>query len=93
MGVLSDLMGGGESAGAVSKVGAMLERKKSKKKRVGTGAVSGSNYDGDTGSEVTGESFKRGGKVKRTGLAKVHAGEQVLTSKQAKRYKARGKKR
>jgi hypothetical protein len=29
--------------------------------------------------------FKRGGKVKKTGVAKVHKGERVLTSKQAKR--------
>jgi len=27
-------------------------------------------------------SFARGGKVKRTGMAKVHKGEQVLTAKQ-----------
>jgi hypothetical protein len=31
--------------------------------------------------------FKRGGKVKKTGLAKVHKGERVLTKKQAARYK------
>ena len=29
-------------------------------------------------------SFKRGGKVKRTGLARVHKGERVLTKRQAK---------
>lgn len=34
--------------------------------------------------------FKKGGKVKRTGIAKVHAGEVVLTAKQAKKY---GKKK
>lgn len=40
--------------------------------------------------------FKKGGKVKRTGIAKVHAGEVVLTAKQAKKYgkkKAHGRKR
>lgn len=31
--------------------------------------------------------FKHGGKVKRTGLAKVHAGERVLTKKQARTEK------
>ncbi len=31
-------------------------------------------------------SFKRGGKVKRGGRARVHRGEKVLTAKQAKRY-------
>jgi hypothetical protein len=30
--------------------------------------------------------FKRGGKVKRTGVAKVHRGEIVLTALQAKKY-------
>jgi hypothetical protein len=36
------------------------------------------------------DSYKRGGKVKRTGLAKLHKGERVLTTAQAKRYKRRG---
>ena len=30
--------------------------------------------------------YKKGGKVKRTGVAKVHKGEYVLTVKQAKKY-------
>lgn len=29
--------------------------------------------------------FKRGGKVKKSGVAKVHRGERVLTAKQAKK--------
>jgi hypothetical protein len=29
--------------------------------------------------------FKKGGKVKKTGLAKVHKGERVLTAKQAQK--------
>jgi hypothetical protein len=32
-------------------------------------------------------SFKKGGKVKRTGLAKVHSGEVVLSKKQASALK------
>ena len=32
------------------------------------------------------KTFKKGGKVKRTGVAKVHKGEYVLTVKQAKKY-------
>ena len=31
------------------------------------------------------DSFKRGGRVHRTGLAKVHRGEHVLTAKQARK--------
>jgi hypothetical protein len=34
------------------------------------------------------QSFAKGGKVKRTGLAKVHKGEVVLTAKAAKVLKA-----
>ena len=36
-------------------------------------------------------SFKKGGKVKKTGIAKVHKGELVLTAKEAKSYKKSGK--
>ena len=32
-------------------------------------------------------SFKKGGKVRKTGLAKVHKGERVLTKGQARTYK------
>lgn len=32
-------------------------------------------------------SYKKGGKVRKTGLALVHKGERVLTVKQAKKYK------
>lgn len=40
-------------------------------------------------------SFKRGGKVKKTGRAKVHKGETVLTRAQSRKYKRskRGGKR
>ena len=40
---------------------------------------------GGSGEESTG-SYKHGGKVKRTGPAKLHKGERVLTKKQAKKY-------
>ena len=36
---------------------------------------------------ITGESFAKGGKVHKTGLAKVHKGEVVLTAAQAKSLK------
>jgi hypothetical protein len=39
------------------------------------------------GSLLSG-SFKRGGKVKRTGMAKVHKGERVLTRKQASKLRS-----
>jgi len=31
--------------------------------------------------------YRRGGKVKRTGIAKVHKGERVLTARQARKYR------
>ena len=37
--------------------------------------------------------FKKGGKVKKTGVALVHKGEVVLTKAEAKRYKKTTKKR
>lgn len=44
--------------------------------------------------DFAGDSYKRGGKVKRTGPAKLHKGERVLTKRQAKKYdKKRGSKR
>jgi len=36
-------------------------------------------------------SAKRGGKVKRTGMAKIHRGERVLTKKQARKYESKKK--
>lgn len=38
-------------------------------------------------TSVTGQSFAKGGKVTKTGLAKVHKGEVVLTASQAKSLK------
>lgn len=39
-------------------------------------------------------SFKKGGKIKKTGLAKVHKGERVLNKKQTKKFdKAKAERR
>lgn len=46
----------------------------------------------DSGADVIG-SFKKGGKVKRTGKYRLHKGEYVLTTGAAKRYLSRKKKR
>lgn len=45
---------------------------------------SGSN-GGDNSSDV--DSYKRGGKVRKTGLARLHEGEVVLTKTQARKRK------
>jgi hypothetical protein len=63
-------------------------------KRAGKGSE-GLSELASSGPQTMGlSSFKRGGKVKRTGLAKVHKGERVLTKKQAKKRdkkKSKGK--
>lgn len=38
-------------------------------------------------------SYKRGGKVRKTGLARLHKGERVLTKKQTRRYDKQRRKR
>jgi len=43
------------------------------------------------GEEAAAKGYKRGGRVRRTGIAKVHKGERVLTVKQAKRYRGKGR--
>jgi hypothetical protein len=44
----------------------------------------------EMGAETSGvPSYKKGGKVRKTGLARLHKGERVLTKKQAKHYKKR----
>jgi hypothetical protein len=35
-------------------------------------------------------SYKKGGKVRKTGVAKVHKGERVLTKKQTKKFDKKG---
>lgn len=82
MGLLKDVIMPG--------IGAMQGRKKKQDSSGLTsrpGKVGGYSQEDESGST---QSFKRGGKVKRTGLARVHKGERVLTRAQAKRYKRRG---
>ena len=85
MGVLSDLMVGGKGGGdsPIGKIGSALKRKKKDRPAKVEGET-------DTGSVPE---LKRGGKIKRGGMVKLHAGEQVLTGKQSKRYRSRGSKR
>jgi hypothetical protein len=75
------LQGNVEEATALKKAGKTgLLRKKKKPGRQGSG---------ETPYEGTLPGFKRGGRVKRTGLARVHKGEKVLTKKQARRYRSK----
>jgi hypothetical protein len=87
MGVLTDLMGGGGPGGKITDW-----IKKRKNKREESQGSSGSSGGSDSHADIP--EFKHGGKVRKTGLAKVHKGEEVLTAKQArKRRKGRGKSR
>jgi hypothetical protein len=54
-------------------------------------ATEGKNYETKARSQKFVGSFKRGGRVRKTGYAKVHKGERVLTVKQAKKRYARKK--
>ena len=52
----------------------------------GGGGGGGSAAD-EMGAETSGvPSYKKGGKVRKTGLARLHKGERVLNKSQAKRY-------
>lgn len=71
---------------ASSDLGSSIMKKfKGRKKKTNN---SGLDTDPNTGQLIS--SYKRGGKVRRTGLARLHKNERVLTAKQAKRYKSRG---
>lgn len=62
-----------------------------------TKGLSASGLAGGVGEDTSGKSnlkeFKSGGKVKKTGPAKLHKGERVLTKKEAKRYKKRSRRK
>ncbi len=53
------------------------------------GSPTASNRGRNSGFKL--DSYKKGGKVKKTGLAKLHKGELVLTKKQAKKLKKKKK--
>jgi hypothetical protein len=80
MGVLSDLAGAG-----------MFKRKDKGKERIGSmdRTVAGGGGDGSIGSDEMVPSYKRGGKVRKTGLARLHKGEYVVPKG---RKKSRGKR-
>jgi hypothetical protein len=68
----------------------LLFRRRTKKNLPGGGDTGG----GSTFSGIP--VFKRGGKMRKTGIAKLERGERVLTKKQSKKYneeKQEGKKR
>ena len=49
-------------------------------------AMIGAGGGNKGGSQASPRQYKRGGKVRKGGVAKVHKGEKVLTKRQARRY-------
>lgn len=70
----------------------MDKHKQNKAKQAGTKTpgTSSADTEGDKGMTAEPSSYKRGGKVKRGGKAKVHKGEVVLTKRQARMRGKRG---
>jgi hypothetical protein len=90
MGVLTDIatagMGGGDSSGSGSGLIGFLRKKKR-----GNAGANPTNSAGTSGDVQ--DSYHKGGRVKRTGSARLRKGEVVLTAKQARRKGVRGKRR
>ena len=72
--------GGGESGGAKGGGGAM-----------GGGAMGGGGMMGGMGGLASIMAFHRGGKVRKSGLARLQKGEVVLTRQQARKLFGRGR--
>ena len=79
---------GGALQGVASGMGSPDDDKKRKKRDDEHNIKDSMKTPGFYGSTVT--SYKRGGKVHKTGMALLHKGERVLTKKQARK---RGRKR
>jgi hypothetical protein len=48
-----------------------------------------SQSQSQSSADVDAPSYARGGRVRKTGLARLHKGERVLTRKQARRYRSK----
>jgi hypothetical protein len=69
--------------GALNKMQASMAADSAAARGAGSSASSG----GSSASDIA--SYKRGGRVRKTGKAKLHKGEKVLTRRQARRYAAK----
>ncbi len=81
--------GGGDSKDSKKKSPIDSIKKLFSKNKSGGGGPTSAD---EMGAETSGvPSYKKGGKVRKTGLARLHKGERVLNKLQAKRYsKKRG---
>jgi hypothetical protein len=97
---IKELAGKGSDADAASYAASQTKKRASSKsdgfEKIPTKKRPASTNDamgtGFTGRAQPG-SFARGGKVRKTGFAKVHKGEEVLTKSQQKKLRAKGRGR
>lgn len=68
----------GEGGGLIQKLGGMFRKSSSKSDPI--------LMDSTEGNMADPSGYKKGGKVKKTGMAKVHKNERILTRKQARKY-------
>ena len=97
MGALTDIVlmgagGAGGEGGALSNiVGALDKRKKKRGSKDSGSKPSGGSVSSDVeGGETPLPSYHHGGKVRKTGPARLRKGEVVLTGRQARKMKHRG---
>ena len=83
-----DSSSGSNSGGGGSKTPSTADNLKSiiGKIRSKLGRKKSSTSDDSDSNLATPRTLRRGGKVRKTGMALVHKGERMLTKKQAKRY-------
>ena len=85
MGLLTDLAGGG--------ITAQIKKARDKKKKKDAGKSQANQMDkspvADSSGSAEPSEYKHGGMVRKTGMARVHKGERVLTRKQARRYRGK----
>jgi hypothetical protein len=91
MGGFSGFASGFSEGGGSKGVKKLKDKITNKKGPGGSNAAKVTAAD-EMGAETSGvPSYKKGGKVRKTGLARLHKGERVLNKSQAKRYsKTRG---
>ena len=91
MGAFGGFMSGFQGGKKNDTVKKLKDKFGNKKGPGGSAAPKATSAD-EMGAETSGvPSYKKGGKVRKTGLARLHKGERVLNKRQAKRYsKKRG---
>jgi hypothetical protein len=82
-----DVSGAASSGGIKSKVKDLLSKSSG-------GGSGGSGQSGPAGRYAAiPDNLKKGGKIRKSGYARVHKGERVLNKRQAKRYGKRNRRK